>query len=225
MESARVMMQTDPPLDSAPSSPSFSSHCSETLSQIAARVIHEVRSDPDHTLSDSSQQNDNDVDVGDDFEFSFVPRHPDSSPVSADDIFCNGQIRPIYPLFHLNSVADADASSIPAETARRRRLPLRKLMFEERETVDPTVVNDSDELDGVAAGTYCVWTPPCKKTSSSSKRWKLRDLLVRSHSDGKRTSKVAPKHSSADNGGAAAKLVGFFSNANGLGRNLPPFSR
>ncbi|KAG5039561.1 hypothetical protein JHK85_012037 [Glycine max] len=191
-----------------PSSPSFSAHSSFPVLIPSHRRVNE--------------QND-DVDVSDDFEFSSVSRHTDSSPVSADDIFFNGQIIPIYPPFHQNDAFVADAS-VTTQTAplgaRRRRLPLRTLMFEEeeRETVN---IDSSNELHGVAEGTYCVWTPPCKKTTASStKRWKIRDLLLP-----RRHSKVAPKHSSAAvNGGAIAKLVGFFTNANGLARNLQPFS-
>ncbi|XP_061366832.1 uncharacterized protein LOC133309974 [Gastrolobium bilobum] len=224
-------MQTEEPLHQLSSSPSFSSYSSETFAQIAARVIHELSSDPrslDDTLFQPWDQNDNlgnddvkvDVDVSDDFEFSSISRDPNSSPVSADDIFHNGQIRPIYPLFgreaSVSPVPTTNGETAAAEVgSRRRRLPLRKLMFEEGETE-----NDGNELDGVAAGTYCEWTPRCKKSSStgssSSKRWKLRDLLLRSHSDGKkepllflgptkRTNKVAPKHGgSAENGGAGA---------------------
>lgn len=194
-----AMTQTEPPLDSVPSAPSFS-----YLADIATGVIQELRTD--------SNDNDNDNDNHDfNFEFSFVPRNP----VSADDIFYNGQIRPIYPLFNQNAVVYAETTE---PVARPRRLPLRELMFEERDKVN----DKNNDLDGVAEGTYCVWTPPCKKTNSSSpKRWTLRNLLPRSHSsDGKRsrTSKVAPKHSSA-------KFVSFFSNANGFGRNLQPFSK
>ncbi|KAK7373245.1 hypothetical protein VNO80_06644 [Phaseolus coccineus] len=52
--------------------------------------------------------------------------------------------------------------------------------------------SEADELEGVPAETYCVWTPnsprKCKKsnsTGSSSKKWKLLDLLRRSNSEGK----------------------------------------
>ncbi|TKY63238.1 hypothetical protein E2542_SST13107 [Spatholobus suberectus] len=57
--------------------------------------------------------------------------------------------------------------------------------------------SEADELEGVPAGTYCVWTPnspqaspgKCKKSnstgSSSSRKWKLLDLLRRSNSEGK----------------------------------------
>lgn len=210
-------MQTQP-LHQLSSSPSFSCYSSETLAQIAARVIHELRIDPnslnDTTLSHPCQQNHNlnlipepNDAVPDDFEFAFLSTDPISSPVSADDIFHNGQITPTYPLFDrtlLNGVVSVSPIA-PAnhETApRRRRLPLKKLM-----------ADDGKELDGVAA---CVWTPPSKKSSStgsSSKRWKLRDLLLRSHSDGKKESLLFPgpggKLSSAHKGGAGAAKDGY----------------
>lgn len=194
------------------SSPSFSTYSSDALAHIAARVIHELHNDPnslnDVTLSASPKQNDNltpdqeqNDDVADDFEFAFLSTNPVPSPVSADDIFHNGQITPTYPLFDrtlLNGVVSVTpiASSGDAETApRRRRLPLKMLM-----------ADDSKDLDGVAAGDYCVWTPSCKKSSStgsssSLKRWKLRDLLHRSHSDG--------KHGSVVDGGASVGMDGY----------------
>ncbi|XP_054822249.1 uncharacterized protein LOC129320713 [Prosopis cineraria] len=205
-------------------SPSFSSYSSETLAEIAARVIREFGSDPashsddsvfaswqpdvDDNRSDLHQKTaDGDVhgEDDDDFEFAFVCRDPHSSPVSADDIFYNGQIRPMYPIFDRSLLDGVSSVSLTqntdeTEAVGRRRLPLRKLMFEERETgscSSSTSEAEDIDLEGVAPGTYCVWDPksssasfrrPCKKSSSTgsaSKRWKFRDLLPRSHSDGK----------------------------------------
>ncbi|XP_042946121.1 uncharacterized protein LOC122279503 [Carya illinoinensis] len=73
-------------------------------------------------------------DEDDDFEFAFVCREPDSSPISADEIFCNGQIRPIYPIFDQSLlVNDSRTSTDSSNTSKLRRLPLRRLMIEERE--------------------------------------------------------------------------------------------
>jgi len=186
------MMQTE-----APSSPSFRAHSSDSFYGIATRVIHELRSDTENTLC---QQNDA-VDHGDDFDFSFVFGHTDSSLVSADDIFCNGQIIPIYPPFHHRPLHH---SSVTVETTTLPpRLPLKTLMLAERKAAV-----GKNELEGVAEGTYCVWTPPRKKTSSSSKRWRFRDLVSRKHNGGqkdsllfvgpsKSTGKVVSKHASA----------------------------
>ncbi|KAL0440912.1 UNVERIFIED_CONTAM: hypothetical protein Sradi_0030100 [Sesamum radiatum] len=61
-------------------------------------------------------------------------------------------------------------------------------------TTSSSSSSEADDLEGVPADTYCVWRPNeaaaegrCKKSSSTgshSKRWKFKDLLHRSHSDG-----------------------------------------
>lgn len=252
---------------------SFSSYSSETLADIAARVIQELRCDSnslsdddaifhqpwenDNTFEtsndDSTHQNDND---DSDFEFTFVSTDP---VVSADDIFCNGQIKPMqYPVFGQNLLLndeDDAVSTVPNETTRRRRLPLRTLMFEESETTAScsSSTDESVDLEGVAEGSYCVWNPnlvaigskKSSSTGSGSKRWKFRNLLIRSHSDGKDKQPVMFKIPStkadkvAVNPGATVEhdgktkrksflpyrpeLVGLFANVNGLGRNLKPF--
>jgi len=190
-----MTMQTES-LQQQFSSPSFSSYSSNTLSQIAARVINNLHTEED-TLRESSKQNDTVNDDGSEFEFNLLS----TESVSADDIFHNGQIKPTYPLFD-QSLLNGDVVSVspvlPETVPRRRRLPLKKLMAVEGE-----------EFDDVAPETYCVWTPPCKKSSSTgsaSKRWKFRDLLLRSHSDGKKESllfmSTGGKDSSTVNGEA-----------------------
>lgn len=254
-------------------SPSFSSYSSETLAEIAARVIDELRWDP-HSDEDAlyqpcendnkiKTQNDNENDEESEFEFAVVSTDSTNfSVVSADDIFYNGQIKPLYyPVFDQNLLNDDDdgvvssVSPVPNETTTRRRLPLRTLMFEESSEATASCSSSTDEsidLEAVAEGSYCVWNPNSvgierKKSSSAgsgSKRWKLRNLLLRSHSDGKdkqpvmfqipktTASKVSPAVEN-DGGKDRSKrksflpyrpeLVGLFSNVNGLGRNLNPF--
>ncbi|GAB2221194.1 hypothetical protein Drorol1_Dr00012364 [Drosera rotundifolia] len=179
------------------------------------------------------ENNDDDVDEGNndvvdeeveapeeeesEFEFAVVTRDDDTeSAISADEIFENGQIRPIFPLFNtdlipggtnwinnrsnriqsnqhdLDSVIVADR--IPSI---RRRHPLSKLLTEEKAAAAMAAScssSEADELDNVPPGTYCVWKPNeammmRKKSNStgSSKRWRLRELLRRSISDGKET--------------------------------------
>ncbi|KAK7411114.1 hypothetical protein VNO78_02522 [Psophocarpus tetragonolobus] len=204
--------------DKVSPSPSFSSYSSETLAEIAARVIEELRRDahsvtdvdddddalfqPWETENDSfALQNEEPIEENDEeFEFAFVSRDL-ASPVSADDIFYNGQIKPMYPIFGVPSndavspvLNVAGITPLEGGAPRRRRLPLRKLMFEEGETTScSSSTDESVDLDGVAEGAYCVWTPnsvgrerkKSNSTGSASKRWKLRDLLLRSHSEGK----------------------------------------
>ncbi|XVF50315.1 hypothetical protein PTKIN_Ptkin04bG0087000 [Pterospermum kingtungense] len=219
-------MRASPVLSLSLSSPSFNAYSSGRLAEIAARVVEEFRQESGsqddiyetwHQHEQQLQQELIDEEEDDregDFEFAFVCREPEASPISADEIFYNGQIRPFYPLFNINLLNDDDQtpnqknvdSTCFDPKPRPSRLPLRKLMSEERETTTSCSSSEADELDGVTPGTYCVWTPnggssssrnigrespgrSCKKSNStgSSKRWKLRDILYRSHSDGKDT--------------------------------------
>ncbi|XWS50958.1 hypothetical protein CRYUN_Cryun12cG0135800 [Craigia yunnanensis] len=218
-----MQIQASPVLSLSPSSLSFHTCSSGRLAEIAARVVEEFRQEsgseddiyetwPQQKQHQQLQQEviEEEDNEDDDFEFAFVCREPETSPISADEIFYNGQIRPIYPLFNTKLLNDdqipdgenVDSTSFESKP-RPHRLPLRKLMSEERETTSCSS-SEADELDGVTPGTYCVWTPKggtsgsnidqespgrCKKSNStgSSKRWKLRDLLYRSNSDGKDT--------------------------------------
>ncbi|KAE9610073.1 hypothetical protein Lal_00006356 [Lupinus albus] len=208
MEPQRQVSSSSSSPSPSPSSnfatPSFSSYSSQNVAQIAARVIHQLT-----TLGDHSNEND---DEEDDFEFALLSGDHNSSPVSADDIFSNGHIRQTYPLFDRTLLYDdvVRVTNTPSPPP-RRRLPLRKLMMEEEggDSCSASSSDDSNELNGVPQGTYCVWTPPVNKKSNSmgsltSKRWKLRDLLLRSNSDGKKGqffSMGPTKRSSTDGNG------------------------
>lgn len=122
-------------------------------------------------------------------EFSFACANSDKSPVSAEDAFVNGQIRPIFPVFdqtllYRNGEGEGKDDSKQKQSLRP---PLRKLFVEER--------SELEEEEPV--GPFCEWssrnktvkeaTPePCKKSNSTgfSKLWRFRELL-RSNSDGK----------------------------------------
>ncbi|PQQ16453.1 uncharacterized protein Pyn_01594 [Prunus yedoensis var. nudiflora] len=304
-----------PLISLSPSFNTYSS--SDRLAQIAARVVSELTSqdhqlthdEPDweslyatHHLEEEQQQqvkqqqqqhrqpqNDgvHEEAEEEEFEFAFVGRDTHTSPISADEIFSNGQIRPVYPLFdqdllkeHNGVVSpkkvngDADAvdknNSKAATTPKQRRLPLRMLMIEEERETASCSSSEADDLENLPPGTYCVWAPPKTKSSSagSSKRWKFRDLLYRSSSDGKETfvflapssTKRADNKNNKKNDVVSKKRVGggdgvsqneerfvvtskaaeegdkrrsflpyrqdfggFFSNVNGLSRNLHPF--
>jgi hypothetical protein len=207
----------------SPSSPSFNSYSSNKLAEIAARVVQEFTNESEQVEGANNNifswqeqggeeksnhpQNDNEEgeEEEDDFEFAVLSRpEPQFPPISADDIFYNGQIRPFYPLFNTKLLLD-DQDSLPkSKTAtntqdnkKPNRLPLKKLFFEDRETFSCSS-SEADDIDSAEPGTYCVWTAKkeegslgsCKKSSSTgsnSKRWKFKDLLHRSNSDGKDT--------------------------------------
>lgn len=121
-----------------------------------------------------------------DEEFSFVCANPNDSPISADDAFFNGQIRPVYPLFDRSLLfVDGQDSETP-DNPPLLRPPLRKLFVEKQSESDT-------ELEGVVEGTYCEWSPTTaelgKKSNSTgfSKLWRFREFMTmrRSSSDGK----------------------------------------
>ncbi|KAJ0231342.1 Uncharacterized protein HA466_0300040 [Hirschfeldia incana] len=201
-------MQTSRLLSLSSNSPSFGSFSSAVdLAAIAARVVEELR-DQEQQRSDSHRDNnDNDNDDDSNFEFAFdCPSRRCSPPVAAaDEIFCNGQIRPSNP--YSVGTEKGGGESLPESTVPRRRRPaLRKLMSEERDATSNCSSEEEagDDLTGVPPETYCVWTPKHSKDedlqrlSSSpshskiksnsagfSKRWKLRSLLyARSSSEG-----------------------------------------
>ena len=203
-------------------SPTFTSYSSENLGDIAARVVGELNlsnSDPyeddfyaslhqkdtvehDHDHRDEEEEVGDDDDDDSEFEFHVLCREDDSSPISADEIFSNGQIRPMFPIFNTDLVFgdgenDDGSQGLEEKTI---RLPLRKLLTKERENSAASCSSsEADNLDGIPQGTYCVWTPNQKKkdndiigkkshsTGSCSKRFRIRDLLYRSNSDGKDT--------------------------------------
>lgn len=171
-------------------SPSFTSHSSNNLADIAARVVQEFHNentydddDDIYTFHDhlNHQNNNNNQqeslsDEEEDEEFEFA--------ISADDIIFNGEIFPRYPLFDRSLLSD----DVVTDKSKRVRQPLRKLFIQERETASSSS-SESDDLDGVSPETYCIWKPKeesCKKSNStgnSSKRWKFRNFLHRSNSD------------------------------------------
>ncbi|OMO78260.1 hypothetical protein CCACVL1_14553 [Corchorus capsularis] len=134
-----------------------------------------------------------DEDEDEEEEFSFVCLNPDGSQISADDVFQDGQIRPLFPLFKQDLLfVDEDGSVLKSEDGEvSLRPPLKKIFVEES---TETASSSSAE----PAGPFCEWrrgerrveqTSPdrCKKSNSTgfSKLWRFRDLMLRSNSDGK----------------------------------------
>nr|XP_043607254.1 uncharacterized protein LOC122579204 [Erigeron canadensis] len=216
-------------------SPSFTSHSSNNLADIAARVVEEFRIENGHddqlddifsndfyddisliTEKQTQHENEHKKDQEEEekeFEFAVICNNSSSlsplSPISADEIFFNGEIVPRYPLFDQSLLLDSKNDIIASNNETKlvglkhspkdvRRQPLSMFFNEDRDCNNSTVScssSESDDLDGAAPGTYCIWKPKeellleeekCKKSNStgnSSKRWKLRNLLSRSHSD------------------------------------------
>ena len=156
----------------------------EELVESEAKVLEE-KADYDYGEEEEEEEEEE--------EFSFVCMNPDGSPISADDVFQNGQIRPSFPIFDRSLLfADGDDG---AEVSSLRS-PLKKLFVEERDppSSSSSSSSDADELESLPPGSYCEWSgkaveasPELSKKSNStgfSKFWRFRDLVVRSSSDG-----------------------------------------
>ncbi|XP_039017939.1 uncharacterized protein LOC120149111 isoform X3 [Hibiscus syriacus] len=122
-------------------------------------------------------------------EFSFVCLSPDGSPISADDLFQDSQIRPIFPLFNQGLLfADEDGTVLKTEEGDVALPPQVRKVFVE----DSTAATSSEP-----AGPFCEWRgaktvgkaspDTCRKSNSTgfSKLWRFRDLKLRCNSDGK----------------------------------------
>ncbi|XP_057791752.1 uncharacterized protein LOC131008738 [Salvia miltiorrhiza] len=169
--------------------PSFNSYSSDRLAEIAIRVAGDNPRDAagiDDTGGD------------DDFEFALLLR--EDKEVSASEFLYDG---PVFPVFNRDLIESGSESN--------NLIPLSKLFAEEddeeRDCPPSCSSSEADELENVPAGTYCVWRPrtvppplpsQCEKsksTGSASRRWKIRDLLRRSKSDGKESFVfLTPKH-------------------------------
>ncbi|KAG7651235.1 hypothetical protein AtNW77_Chr1g0071661 [Arabidopsis thaliana] len=144
-----------------------------------------ISSKEEENRDDDSWWNQNGTDKDDEGredDFSFASVNADNSPITADEAFEDGQIRPVYPLFNRNLFFDD-----PEE--KTLRSPLKKLFVE-----STTTEEEEEESDTV--GPYCSWTnrtveqaspETCRKSNSTgfSKLWRFRDLVLRSNSDGK----------------------------------------
>ncbi|EPS61134.1 hypothetical protein M569_13665 [Genlisea aurea] len=195
--------------------PSFNSYSNDRFSEIADRVVEELGYGEVYIDGDSDEFEEEleggkvfgeeEEDDDEDFEFEVVAGGSGlPAPISADEIFVDGKIRPIYPVFGrdllMERFGESRAARLETDKAPAVRVPLRKLFISEREssmtlaTTSSCSSSEADDLDGVPADSYCVWQPKesaddrCKKshsTGSHSKRWrlKMKELLNRSHSE------------------------------------------
>ncbi|KAK3406685.1 hypothetical protein EUGRSUZ_K02843 [Eucalyptus grandis] len=184
--------------------PSFGSYCSSKIADSASRVTEAMAMDSSLKGEPAGEQPEREEPTAEqdeegearNFEFTFVDGGSElPAMVAADEIFCNGRMRPLCPILHEavlpdNAIQDRDDDGLNSRNSRKRpsRRPLKKLMSEERDLFASGSSSEADELDRVAPEMYCAWTPKSsgasqirsKSKSNSthdSKRWKLKAML------------------------------------------------
>ncbi|KAB1669305.1 hypothetical protein ES319_1Z056500v1 [Gossypium barbadense] len=170
--------------------------------KLQLKADEEPNMEQEEKLTNQPEEEDEEEEEEEEEEFSFVCLNPDGSPISADDLFQDGQIRPIFPLFNqdlLYAAADDAFVSKSGEGDMAQRAPVRKLFLED----------SPDATSSEPAGPYCEWRSgrtvteaspeSCRKSNSTgfSKLWRFRDLKLRCSSDGKDAFVFLSHHSSS----------------------------
>ncbi|CAG7872617.1 unnamed protein product [Brassica rapa] len=193
MEKNQKIDDGDYSASTASFSPSFSTYSGDRLAEIAARVG-----------SESYKENGNE-----EFEFAIL-QTPSSSSSSGD-----GGL--VFPVFDQTLLSDTSAAVEREDVSPEAvATPLKDLFLLERNDQPPpppptysssSEDEEDDDLDTIPSEIYCPWTPErsaaemspsggCRKSKStgssttsswSRRRWRIRDLLKRSRSDGKQS--------------------------------------
>ncbi|KVI05642.1 uncharacterized protein LOC112524274 [Cynara cardunculus var. scolymus] len=130
----------------------------------------------------------------DDDDFTFMYIGDKDSPMYADKVFEDGQIRPVFPLFDQNLLLGGEY-----EVEEIDRLPVHptvdKIFIESPRGHPSSTASEHEENNDVAAGPFCVWSKESvtgtaelsKKSNSTgfSKLWRIREKVGRSNSDGR----------------------------------------
>ncbi|KAI3748084.1 hypothetical protein L6452_10942 [Arctium lappa] len=184
-------MQNQGQIDDLGFCPSFNCYSSDSLASTAATKVST------QLMQEEQVARFHDVDE-EDFEFSLV--HGDEH-VSAEHTASEGPV--VFPLFNrdllIKSEADREAVAKVDDEEDACSASLGKLFINEREeSASSSSSSEADESESEDTGVFCAWRPKmdigssplskCKKSSSTgsgSKRWRIRDLLRRSNSEGK----------------------------------------
>lgn len=145
---------------------------------------------PDSKVHEDEEDDDDDDD--DDFTFMYIGDK--DSPIYADKVFEDGQIRPVFPLFDQNLLLGGEY-----EVEEIDRLPVHptvdKIFIESPRGHPSSTASEHEENDDAATGPFCVWSKESatgtaelsKKSNSTgfSKLWRIREKVGRSNSDGR----------------------------------------
>lgn len=140
----------------------------------------EHQNEEEHNEGEVEEENEHEKEEEEDEEFSFMLVNSNGSPISADDAFDNGQIRPLFPIFNQDLLFSDDYDG-------GVHLPIN--LFVPEDSLPPPMSPSTEKL-AAPEGPYCEWNPKSAVKSNStgfSKLWRFRDVKLRSNSDGKDT--------------------------------------
>ncbi|PKA47231.1 hypothetical protein AXF42_Ash017176 [Apostasia shenzhenica] len=160
------------------------------------RQISAAPARPSPTVEAFDDDGDDDADESE-FEFVGWSDEIDQS-ITADEMFSDGRIRPVYPVFDRDLLIADDGDG---DGEIQLRHPLSQLLLEDSSEAHSSLISSSspssaDDVKGIPPESYCIWNPNSSERSprrvrkscstGSSFRWKIRDLVIgRSQSDGK----------------------------------------
>ncbi|XP_026428771.1 uncharacterized protein LOC113324690 [Papaver somniferum] len=146
--------------------------------------IREEENDHGNDKEDKPEKENDDKDEDDDFEFAFVNCSDDNAslPITADEIFCNGIIKPIFnqDIAKFESVEEVllkedkqkdtndNATATTSHKIRKvsscPRLPLGRLFLKEYSSSTSSSTSSSSETH-LDSASYCIWKPKTFTTS------------------------------------------------------------
>ncbi|KAF1861602.1 hypothetical protein Lal_00025985 [Lupinus albus] len=164
---------------------------SEEFAEASGKFEHDFMAKlrvQDDNKDDQNHEQEEEEEEEEEEEFTFMFTSPDGSPISADDVFENGQIRPVFPVFDQNILftdGNDGASGI--------RSPIKKVFVHKIDNSPLSTAAESSKSGPelpTTADSYCEWTPKSAVKSNStgfSKLWRFKEHMLRSNSDGKDT--------------------------------------
>ncbi|CAJ1931462.1 unnamed protein product [Sphenostylis stenocarpa] len=167
---------------------------------IAKLKIDEHKQEEEHNQIEVEEENEDGEEEEE--EFSFMLVNSDGSPISADDAFHNGRIRPLFPIFDQDLLFSDDYDGGVS--------PPMKLFVEDPEVSSSTTEKLAAAPPPPLEGSYCEWNPKSAVKSNStgfSKLWRFRDVKLRSNSDGKDTLVFLNQAPAAEPVGKARNVV------------------
>ncbi|KAL3644518.1 hypothetical protein CASFOL_009698 [Castilleja foliolosa] len=146
----------------------------------------------DNLHDDDLRLDDDDVMENEEDEFSFNCGELSTSSIAAEDVFINGQMKPVFPLFNrVLSFSGEDLFSLQENLPTKP--PVKNIFVETNVQATTSSGSGGDEI----VGPYCEWSSRktveassdqvCKKSNSTgfSKIFRIRERVGRSNSDGK----------------------------------------